>query len=345
MDSKVQSWLDATLERSELQWDYLQAGELDDTFGWGAIFQARLQVDSDVSGCGLLLTGPQGCGRHAAAGHMMKLLFAEGYDSVFLDGLDLGSVDFETARGRLDALFDRFYEQGKGLCICLEEMEDCPHRRQLLTYLGQTLYKCLIYRQELTPVFLILIDDRTDQPQILRDRLRLCRMSIPDLSRRTAFLERKARLLKHSVSLQVFAEATEGASYGQLLDMIANVEGLVDSEGGVAVADEPLRAFLKTQLPPATEQETMKLLAQEAQKLVEQLPKMLKDAASAVRVGTVVGPVTEPDHASQQDSLTGNPADARRKIEEMKVSQLATELFGEEGVNEIMAAYEEHQYQ
>ncbi len=345
MDSTIQSWL----EQSAQQFEQLQAGQLDDTFGWGGIFRARLEADREVSGCGLLLTGPHGCGRHTAAGHMMKLLFAEGYDSVFLSGLELGSVPYETAKQQLDALFDRFYEQGKGLCICLEEMEACPHRRQLLSYLGQTLYKCFLYRQELTPVYLILIDDREDVPQVLRDRLRLCRMRLPDLSRRTAFLEHKARLLKYAVSLQVFAEATEGASYAQLLDMIANVEGLVDSQGD-ALADQPLRDFLQGQLPPASQQTALEQLARETQKLVEQLPKMLKDAASAVRVGTVVSnaaamPVTQSAPASQQDSLTGNPADARRKIEEMKVSQLATELFGEEGVNEIMAACEEYQYQ
>lgn len=333
MEYSVHNWLNDILDLSALQWEDIKNRKLDDTFGWGAIFAASMEANPDVSGRGLLLTGPQGCGKHNAAAHMMKLLYTEGYDSVFLDGMELDSLGLQQAKECLDMLLDHFYDQQKGLCICLDEMAACSCRRQLLTCLGQTLYKYRMYRKELNPIYLILIDEQEDIPNILRQSLRLCRMSYPDLARRETFLTSKAKLLRNSVSLHTFAKATEGASYAQLLDMIANVEGLVDSQGN-GLADEGLIAFLSNQMPPVTGEESLKKLPELLNKLVEQLPNL----ASASVVGTVssqpANQIAAPVNSDQY------ARDKRKEFEEMKVGDLAADLFGTEGVNEILETHE-----
>lgn len=336
----IQNWLETTLEDSLIQWDYLRDKRLDDTFGWGAIFAASLMDNPDVSGCGLLLTGPEGCGKHNAALHMMKLLSQQGYEMLFLEGTELGALGTGQAVQRLDALLDLFCRENKSLCVCLEGMESCSCRRELLNYWGRTLLNYLMFPEQFRPLFLILIDDgEQDIPALLRDRLRLCRMSLPDQNHRAAFLKRRARSIRNDVSLKVFAQATEGASYGQILDMIGNVQGLLDSrEGGVD--DEELRRFLAQQMPAPSPEDASWAIARLVQQLVEQLPRVLQEAAVHTGIPAEISalqankPVANLAPQNQADFV----ASRRQEIENMPPKQLASELFGEETVNIMIMA-------
>lgn len=337
MADSIQTWLDTTLEDSFIRWEYLNSKRLDDTFGWGAIFAASLEDDPEVNGSGLLLTGPDGCGKHTAALHMMKLLELQGYEKVFLEGSEMSSVTAQVSMQRFDALLDRFYNEKKSLCVCLEGLEHCPHRRELLSYWGRALLNYLLYSEQFYPLYLILIDGaEQDIPSMLRDRLRLCRMSLPTPERRAAFLERHARTIRNDISMQVFAEATEGASYGQLLDMIGNVQNLLDSREG-SLDDDALRSFLSQQMPQLSQSAASQTIAQSLQQLLTQLPQLLQGQARSAMPMELPVVQVNPASASlapmdQANFLTNK----RTEIENMSPRELAVDLFGEESVSQML---------
>lgn len=336
----IRSWLDSVLENSRIRWEYMQTQDQDDPDGWGEIFAASLQEGASVvSGCGLLLTGADSYGKQSAAAQMLALLVNEAYEGVFLEGTELCDGGIRQAKARLDALLDCFYDAGKGLCLILEGLEDCPCRRELLNFLGQTL---CVYRtrDDYTPFFLILLDDREqDIPGLLRGRLRLCRMCLPDLARREAYLKQNARSLRNFLSLEVFARATEGASYAQLQDMISVVGCLVDSRDVVTLPDAELTAFLAGQMPAPRPEDAMQTLCRSVQGLVDQLPELLKEAAAMRQtVPAVVSPVqTVPARAPMPVAVDqGSFMDSkRREIEQMTPWELAVDLFGEKGVGDL----------
>lgn len=351
MAEVIQDWVNATMEDSQAQWAYIQAQELDDTFGWGAMTGTLLSrmgsrggtpKEKSRNSCGLLLTGPEGCGKHTAAAHMMTKLWPYGYEMVFLSGMTLGPLGMARSIQYLEALLEACIEKDQALCIQLEDMENCPCRRELLTYLGQQLRNYRI--SDYPPLFLILIDGREQEvPACLRSQLLLCRMSLPTLNQRSAFLDTHAKDLRNTLSLKLFAQATEGASYAQLLDMICALNWLIDSKDLMALSDEELLEFLTGQMPVPTHEDSIQKLAVSAQHLVEQLPKLLKEAAAAIPVGgTVIAQPQQTQPVAPIPAAVANPNDfvgkRRQEIEEMAFADLAVDLFGQEGVDEIRSA-------
>ena len=85
----LQEWLDKTLQDSaNLEYDIFLE-ELDDTFGWGEILELMWYKLPQPCAGGILLTGPDGCGKHTAAAHMVRLAVKGGHlGVVFLDGAD-----------------------------------------------------------------------------------------------------------------------------------------------------------------------------------------------------------------------------------------------------------------
>lgn len=337
----VQSWLESTLSASAKQWEYIHGQKLDDTFGWGAMFAQLSKKKSLVCAGGLLLTGPEGCGKHTAAAHMMQQLFSEGFDSICMDGFALEAWTFQQFQERFNALLDHFYDHGKGLCLCLSNMEAHPNRSGLLSFLGQTLNEYWLLRDELTPFFLILIDTREkDVPAIVRSRLQLCRMSLPDARRRKAFFERNAKSIKNYVSIDSFVKTTEGFSYAQLVDLVQNVEDLVDARDGM-LPEEDFLQFVAEQSPEPVQEDVMKKLLQSAQQLMDKLPQMVSDAVVAARSSVPVATVTaQPAPVAQTPPAQVNQADFIRQkqdeVEKMRVQELALDLFGKEGVSALI---------
>lgn len=337
MEENIQNWLDNTVRDSQIRWECAKAEAWDDPDGWGGVFAAFLQECDPVSGCGILLTGADSYGKQSAAMELLRLLSSDAYacEGVFLDGMELSTCGAQQAIVRLDALLDRFYDMQKGLCLILEGMEECPCRRELLHFLGQKLCEYRMYREEFTPLFLILIDDREQAiPASLRSSLRLYRMSLPDQSRRTAYLEEHARSLRNYLSLELFSRATEGASYMQLRDMISAAGYLVDSRDR-ALSDEELTAFLAGQMPVSAPENMTQKLYQSVRQLAEQLPQILKD----ISAGRVVSQGHDPVQLEQQPQVPLDQgkylADKRQQIEQMPPRELAIELFGEEAVDRM----------
>lgn len=334
MAEDILGWLDGTIKDSQLQWEYIQTQPQDDPDRWGDIFAASLQETDSFSGCGLLLTGADSYSKQSVAIQMLRHLVNDAYEGVFLDGMDLSSRGAAQAKARLDGLLDRFYDAGTGLCLILSGMEESPCRQELLQFLGQRLCEYRVYQDTLTPLVLILLDDREQSiPALLRGRLRLCRVSLPDQSRRAAYLKKHAASLRNYLSLELFARKTEGASYAQLQDMICVAGCLVDSRDGSALSNEELTAFLAGQMPPPAPEDAMQTLCRSAQQLLEQLPQLLKNAATE-RVTAQPIQQAAPRVAAAVDGAAFMN-DKRQEIEQMPPRDLAVELFGQETVDNM----------
>jgi len=328
----ILTWLDSTLTDSQFQWEYLKTLAQEDPDGWGQLFSCSLREADSVSGCGILLTGADSSSKLSAAIPMLKLLDREDYECVFLEGSGLAELGAARAKAALDGLMDRLYDQGRGLCLVLEGAEEIPCRRELMTFLGQKLCKYHMFREELTPLFLILLDDREQTlPALLRSRLQLCRITLPDLDRRMAYLAQHAKGLKKTLSLELFAKETEGVTYTQLQDLILLAGVLVDSQDCVYLPDEDLSAFLATQLPQRQQEDAMADLCRSLRQLTEKLPQLLKHSAvNAPAEMSVFSPTAIPPKP------TGVPTET--EILQMHPADLAVDLMGEEGLRDLQQA-------
>ena len=339
MEQDIQLWLNDTCNDSQFQYEYWKSRELDDFDGWGALLAPSFHDGSSVTGRGILLTGGDSHGRQAVAIQVCGLLKSEAYEVIFLNGDELCDKGFAQAQKRLDALLDCFYDKGMGLCLILDDMEECDCRRKILRFLGLKLCEYNIYREQYTPLFLIVIDNREqDMPVLLRDCLQLCRLRLPNKTRRAAYLEKHAKSLRNYLSLKVFAQVTDGVGYDQLQDLISLTENYIDSLDIRGLSDEELKRFLSDHMPDASAEQPVQALCRSVQQLVDRLPEMLKNLPVAHTVSQPIASQqssSQPDLEAQLASLPG-----RADFEKMPPRQLAIELFGEEGVADLQQAYQ-----
>lgn len=177
---------------------------------------------------GAIFTGPTGNGRHTTAEHLSKTLEkvskCPGFTHIRLHGADL---DFESPDEAMDALASiaRLLKETDGLCLLLDEPQECRHSRMLQSRLLRLLDR--IGRDHPGKVFhLILVTDSPDSVLSgLRRRLMLCPCLLPSLNQRRGWLSeqlRKApRLVPTELKMADLAEKTEGFSWHQLQLLVA----------------------------------------------------------------------------------------------------------------------------
>ena len=330
-----EAWLDGILKSAAIMEAYIDRQEPDDSFGWGALLDAMWLSDGGKrpTGSGILLTGPDGSGKHTAARHMIKGLRSREYAHVFLteEDFDAGAGGTEPAKERLQGLLDRFYDQNQALCIVLEQAETFQNIQGVLRSLGEALCEYWLCG-DYPPLFAILIASGDPPvPAPLRERLRLCRMSLPDEAKRKAFLENRAGDLRHYVPFHTLISQTEGMSYAELLDVTDNIRALVDQTDS-AIPEERAAAFIQEQRPrPARVQ-----MPEKVEALIDALPQLLTNLASKINTAAPEGgQVPGPDHdrTIKTDHVRSL---GREDIENMPVSVLAEELFGEERVARML---------
>lgn len=331
----VKVWLDGVLRSAAVMEAYIDRQEPDDSFGWGALLDAMwfLEDGKRPTGSGVLLTGPDGSGKHTAARHMIKGLLRREYAHVFLtdEDFDAGAGGTEPAKERLQGLLDRFYDQGQALCIVLEQAETFQNIQGVLRSLGEALCEYWLCG-DYPPLFVILIASGDPPvPAPLRERLRLCRMSLPDEAKRRAFLENRAGDLRHYVPFHALISQTEGMSYAELLDVTENIRALVDQTDS-AIPEERAAAFIQGQKPrPARVQ-----MPEKVEALIDALPQLLTDFASKINtVRREAGPVYDPVPNPVPNPIPGSGSEWD-EIQNMPVSVLARELFGEERVARLL---------
>lgn len=338
----LQEWLDKTLQDSaDLEYDIFLE-ELDDTFGWGEILELMWYKLPQPCAGGILLTGPDGCGKHTAAAHMVRLAVKRGrLGVVFLDGADFYAQSLSWLQERLNLILDQFYDQEQGLCLVMENLEDLPWRKELLTFLGRTLRdysRGTGNVQDAFPALFLVLLDRQEEtvPPILRNKLRLCRMSLPNLVRRKQFLAKYAANIRSFVPMDQFAQATEGASYAQLRALVENVSDLVDCRDEQLSEEEFLR-FLVEQMPLQTERQ-LTVLTETVRELIARIPDLIRTVDQGVR--TEQGVVVHPSVPAMQPPVVD--ADyvqkRRQEVEKISVRELSVQLFGEESTAMLLNA-------
>lgn len=308
----------------------------EDPEDYNGILEAFLQEYYDFSGWGILLTGTDRCSSQAAAMKVLELLVEQGCEGVFLDGADLGEGGGTQAKAKLNGLLDKFYDMGTGLCLVLEGMEESACRWEILNFLGKRLCEYWLYKEEFPPLFLILIDEREKEiPNLLRDRLKLCRTNNPNYAQRAIYLKKHAVSLKDCLSLTQFAQLTEGADYAQLRDMIAMAGWLVDSRDGRGLTDEELSELLEGQMPTPSKEMASQSLYQSIQQLAERLPQAL----NGVTVGQMVPQALPAASASPAAAVPQDQgkylASKRKEIEEMAPKQLIHEVLDDDFLKEV----------
>lgn len=247
LENKINDWIENEIKyQSDAYLQYLKMIEADDTFEWGEMIENYLQAPSETlrRKRGLLLTGPNGCGKHTAAYRAVTYLTdetkwasslrlsEEPFECVCVSGRDFSFPDEERGNvyAYLNALLDAF--EGKKLCLVVEYPEFSTQCEELLKRLGQ--FACMYYTVEaLAPLFLIVItEDEAIIPQMLRERLNQCKMTLPDSAKRMRFLKQNGRFedtlglssAKSDAFYEELVEATEGQTYAQLRDTIAGME-------------------------------------------------------------------------------------------------------------------------
>ena len=332
----IETWLDGILNSAAVMEAYIDRQELDDSFGWGALLDAMWFPENGKrpTGSGVLLTGPDGSGKHTAAYHMIKGLLSRKYAHVFLtdEDLDAQTVGTDPAKERLRSLLDRFYDHDQALCVVLEQAGAFQNIQSSLRFLGEALCEYWLC-EDYPPLFVILIaSDDPPIPAPLRGRLRLCRMSLPGEDRRRTFLENRAGDLRHYVPFHTLVSQTDGMSYGELSDIVDHIRTFVDLTDS-AISEEKAAAFIQEQKPRPVRVQ----LPEKVEALIDALPQLLPDFLS--RIGTVyreAGPVPAsvpgPVAGPQQDDLAGE----WEKVNNLPVSVLAEELFGAERVAQML---------
>lgn len=341
------NWLRETLDCSTVLRDYYLTMPPDDSFGWGSTLGKMWFPTPSVrpTGTGVLLTGPDGSGKHTAAAHLIRSFLKNDYDFVLLRGEDLEPEDgVKALKDRLNALLDHFLNQNKGLCLVLDGMMRSQAAWEIGQFLGEMLCFYFVRRNEdflyggpkdglathvitdseeqFSPLFLILIEKKEEGlPSILRSRLQMCRMSYPNEQQRMNFLRsHEALFLPELISVDEFLQQTEGLSYAQLEDLINSLNSLDGMDG------QTLRAVLASQLPEKKERTR---LLERLGELAQKIPELLQRSAAAVQTADHV-PYTS---VEQKQTKT----EARTDYDQESGTYLANRVFTQEELDKLTA--------
>lgn len=206
----------------------------DDTFGWGATFQQMWTEAFHPNG--LLLTGADGCGKHTAAAHMLRILLEENYECVIINN-DVVSAD--NSIPEMKSWLNENIDQKHKLCVVVDQLTDTTKRGELFSYFGQRFSQNRITQTQKNALFLIVIEnEETCIPALLRRNLLRCVMSLPTAEFRQVFLENYMNNT-FKINLKYYAndellKCTEGFTYAQLKDLAYQIGLMIrmdDSEG------------------------------------------------------------------------------------------------------------------
>ena len=343
-DHELKSWLE-NAEQGTTPFYHLTSQELDDTFGWGERL-CKMWNNGTLAPPpqGLILTGPDGCGKHTAAAHMYNILTeTHPTNALVIDGQTLCADGYAAATHRLRYVIDQ-PKDGQPWFLILEGLEDCGFRRELFTWLGQALvFEWFLEERHPKPLFFILIDSIVeDIPSNLRRYLRLCRMVLPSQNRRKAYFT--GLFPEPTFNFDLLVQETDGLTYAQLVDLAQNLKCALCCLWGNQMSDEELQDFLNEQYPVPAAEEPLRSLAESARLFVESLPELMTHMGTAVLPAPIPQPIVQPVPQPIVQPAPADPtAEAEQKMafqkqtEEMPVPALVLDLFGEERTTRINA--------
>ena len=339
----TKDWLNFHLKESESFQNLILTQNLNDASKLGGALGRMVSRGKTERPSGVLLTGPSGSGKHHAAYHILQALDKEDCAPVFFTGASLaeGVSDFPGLAERINALLDRFYDIGQGLCIVLEEPDESGFSGQLYPFLGRIAHEYRNNPDELPALFLIFLAKETPAlPSILTDLMLCCKCTLPDAEQRRTYIDDRAKSISNYVSLEHLAQVTEGCSYTAIFKIIKELEFLVDTSGCAPDSDTILRVV--RQNAPTQEITNDDSLTS----ALERLETVFSDLADRISnlnlTGAVAAPVVNSvaSVASQRQEREAPTLPSvfvdRKEYEEMPVRQLSAELFGEERANALL---------
>ncbi len=250
-------------KENEPSFDDLLSSRSDYSFGWKDAIEEMIAGGAND---GLLLMGPDGCGKHTAADISVYSLSSEGYRTLYLSSKDFDFTDEEIKADAdirskmidsgdeeeltedivhtlLDKLLNRFFDDGTNICFVLEGIGQSRFTRQIYYRIGT--YMVMYNSDDGFPDMYTVVIEQNEElvPSILRRYLRLIRMSYPSVERRRKALINFGVPSKDAAAVAV---STEGLTYSQLRDLGANIAVRSRAQD---VSGEFYKELIASQLP------------------------------------------------------------------------------------------------
>lgn len=285
----IDVWLEQVRSSSAVYSAFYGSRTTDDIINWDELLDELLNNETSERSHGLLITGPEGCGRHTILTEAVGKVLEAGYETIFLTGDQLqedGSSRQEVC-ARMEALLDSFRSEEEGLCLILDEMDEMPFRMQALRVLEQCLCRSQAEKvkggEASWAFFLILLQGETvPLPPMLKSMLQICRVQYPNRIRRKNFLQGHLADRYKQLPEDLLLNQTEGFTYHQLSNLTEILGAAAYIQRGT-LSDSVAEELIDGQLLEEQRAERMERLEQTAkaafwEKLthtLEELPELL----------------------------------------------------------------------
>ncbi len=341
----------------------------DNTFGWGTMLGQMWQ--ERVRPSGLLLLGPDGCGKHTAALHMMRVVSDDEYEFAVVNDEVLARCGDVT---ELAGWVEEHVKTKLPLCLVLDQPSDRKKRKALLSALAVLMARSRSGgNRQLLFLICIGISGR-ELPSQLRTGLMRCVMTLPTAVYRQVFLQKQLQEqfqieLEDCAGEELIAR-TEGFTYAQLRDLAyqigltARMYGTEDIEPDILQLVSDQQSITEEDVPDVPQEDGLTQLAERVGSLIEMLPLLLKavsegadkrmqtlaeslvEAASRISVSPGGNPSVDPTPVPNPQPTPDDPLDDPiddpngyikgqiKRIEQMKPSDLLRDLFAEQIANQ-----------
>lgn len=331
-EDELELWLEKVREDSRIYTAFYQSKEPDNTMGWDDLIHAILDNQETKRGKGLLITGPEGCGRHTLLAQAIAGVIEGGYTPIFLTGEDLAEGTSAQAEilERMNAVLDRSVGEEDLVCLVLEQLEQLSGRSALLKLLERRL--CRESCGQAEEFFLILIQESAFSiPSVLKGMLQVCRMQYPNRGRRELFFKNHLRTyaLQESLPMEKILDQTERFTYNELSNLVELLEA-GEKLMGSKIPEEDLQEWIDGLRPEFSEKEAKQAFADRLEQILERLPEILSRPAQQVIAPQVQEKIRTEKSSSEPAMLNWAEEDKRAKIEQETGEELMNNLFGKE---------------
>lgn len=325
-------WLEQVRENSRIYTAFYQNKESDSTMGWDELIRVLLENEETKRGNGLLITGPEGCGRHTLLAQVIAVAVEKGYTPIFLTREDLeeGTSAQAEVLERMNAVLDRSVGEEDILCLVLEQLERLSSPSALLKLLERRL--CRASNGEAEGFFLVLIQESAlPIPSALKGMLQICRMQYPNRGRRKLFFKNHLRTyeLRESLPMEKILDQTERFTYGEL----SNLVELLEAGGklmGNKIPEEDLQEWIGGLRPDVSEKEAKDAFLFRLEQILERLPEILSRPVQQVSAPQINGEIGVGKNSSEPEMLNLAEEDRKAKIEKETGEELMNNIFGKE---------------
>lgn len=222
----IDAWLEQARSSSTTYSAFYGSRTTDDIISWDELLDELLNNEASERSHGLLITGPEGCGRHTILTETVGKVLEAGYETIFLTGSQLqeDAGNQQEVCARVETLLDSFRSEEEGLCLILDEMDEMPFRMPVLRILERCLCQAQVEKvregEAAWAFFLVLLQDETAPlPPLLRSMLQVCRVQYPNRERRKAFLQGHLAERYKQLPEDLLLDQTEGFTYQQLSNL------------------------------------------------------------------------------------------------------------------------------